>query len=224
MSRKFCPKCGKTAEKFYENLCKDCFLSKISFSKLIPDRIVIKRCKSCNRTFSDNRAASVENALESILSNLLIQPEIKKAIYRIEDKKVHINLNLKIADLEKTEEKISNLIIKKITCRACSMRSIGYYQSILQVRAPENLLGKISKEIEERINILSQYDNLAFISRYEEVANGFDVYIGSKRSALEIAKNLKNKLKANIKISRKLSGSIRGKKVYKDTILVSIGG
>lgn len=224
MSKKFCPKCGKTTERFYENLCKDCFLSKLSFSNLIPNKIVVRKCKICNRFFSKNRIVeNVENAVELVLADLLIESKIKSATYRIDNNKVHISLITKVYGLEKTEEKVLSLIVKQIICKSCSMKSVGYYQSILQVRAPDNLLESVSKEVQHGIEFLSQYDELAFISKCERVAKGYDFYIGSKRSASEIAKNLKKKFNAKLKVSRKLSGSIRGKRVYKDTILISIG-
>ncbi|MEM5772711.1 MAG: NMD3-related protein, partial [Candidatus Aenigmatarchaeota archaeon] len=77
-------------------------------------------------------------------------------------------------------------------------------------------------EIENQINYLSQYDKLSFISKFEETKNGFDVFVGSKNSANQIARILKAKYKAKLKITKKLAGRIKGKKVYRDTILISI--
>lgn len=224
MRKKFCPKCGKQTDKFYVRLCKNCFLSEVSVLKNIPNKIILKKCKSCEKIFVDNKIADdVENALDLFLMEILKQPEIYSATYRVEGNKVHVNLKLKLDDLEKTEEKISELIVKKITCKSCSMKSVGYYQSILQIRAPQIQIDEILEEVENQINLLNKYDNLAFISKIDKKTEGIDVYIGSKSVAMQIAKNLKNRFSANIKISRKLSGSISGKKVYRDTILVSVG-
>lgn len=222
--KKFCPKCGKSIEKLYGNLCKDCFLSKISFSKKLPDKIILRRCRSCEKIFAGKKnATSIENAIDLILSDLLKQPEVHAANYRVAGSKIHISLTLKVNDLQKTEEKVSNLIIKSISCGYCHMKSTGYYQSILQLRAPKDLLNEILEEIENQIEFLSQYDNLAFISKIERKPDWLDVYIGSKRAATQISKYLKNKFKASIKISRKLRGYISGKRVYRDTMLITIG-
>jgi nonsense-mediated mRNA decay protein 3 len=224
MRKKFCPKCGKITEKFYKNLCRDCFLEKVSVKEEIPSKIVIKRCKLCGKFYVKKRAVeSLENSIDTILSELLEQPEIHSATYRIENKNVHINLTLKILGLEKKEEKVSSLIIKNIICKACSMRSTGYYQALLQIRLPKNLKDIVLKEVKTQIDFLNKYDRLAFISKLDKKPKGVDIYIGSKSSAMQIARYLKSRFKAKIKISRKLSGSIRGKRVYRDTILVSIG-
>jgi len=82
---------------------------------------------------------------------------------------------------------------------------------------------EILDDVETQMELMRKYNSLSFVSKMDKVAGGVDLYIGSKEVANQIAKNLKNKFKANIKISRKLSGYIRGKKTYRDTILVSVG-
>jgi len=223
MRKKFCPKCGKESERLYGNLCKECFLKEISFIHLIPKRFLIKKCKSCERYFFENkRTESLEEMVESILSKLLSKKEIRDVSYRIQNNKLYVSLHIKINDLEKTESIVSNLVIKKITCRECALKSLGYYQVIIQVRAPENLLDKIIKKIAKSVE-RKKSEKFAFISKMEKFPKGFNIYIGSKRLARKITKELKKEFNAKIKISRKLSGSIRGKRVYKDTILVLIG-
>jgi NMD protein affecting ribosome stability and mRNA decay len=222
MGEKFCPKCGKKAEKLYEGLCEVCFLSKFSLSKKLPDKITIKQCKFCGKFFLGNHSGSIENLIEAFLQDFLKEEELTSISYRIAENKLFLTLNLKINELEKTEEKEVDLIIKRITCQTCAMKNSGYFQAIIQIRAPENLLPEIKKEIEDQINYLSQYDNLAFISSFQEVKNGFDVFVGSKASAQQVARTLKLKYKAKIKITRKIAGKLKGKKVYRDTILISI--
>jgi nonsense-mediated mRNA decay protein 3 len=223
MRKKFCPKCGKEVDQLYRNLCENCILSKISITDKIPNKTVIGRCKICSKVYAaDKGFNSVESAVGSALSKVLKQKEIKDANYRIENNKIHLSMILEVEGLEKQEEKNINLIVKSITCNQCSMKSIGYYQSIIQIRAPERLLDPIQKEIEKQISSFKS-DRLAFISKTQQVKNGLDLYLGSKQVANQIAKRLKEKFKANIKISRKLSGVISGKTVSRDTILVSIG-
>jgi NMD protein affecting ribosome stability and mRNA decay len=224
MKKKFCPKCGRETEKFYDKVCKYCFISELSVVKKLPDKLTIRSCKSCGKFFiNDKPANSVEEALDFILSELLKEKEIKNATYEIKNGKAKVSVSLKLDDAEKSEEKVLSLVSKTILCKSCSMKSSGYFQTTLQIRAPEKLLGLLQAEIENQIDFLNQFDKLAFISSMEATKNGFDVYIGSKSAASRIAKKMKNKYKANIKVSRKLSGSISGKRVYRDTILIAIG-
>jgi len=222
MRKKFCPKCGRETEEFYNGLCLDCYLPKFSIISKLPEKLIIKECRLCGKFFINGSSDSIENLIESFLGNLLQQKEILSVSYRITKDKVFLTLKLKFSGLEKTEEKTINLNFKKIICQTCSMKESGYFQATLQVRAPENLLPKILDEIESQINYLNQFDKLAFISSSQKVKNGFDILIGSKNSAKRIAKTLQLKYRANIKISRKLSGSIKGKKAYRDTILVKV--
>lgn len=222
MREKFCPKCGKKAETLHEGLCESCFLSKFSVAEKIPGKIVIRECKSCGRFFFKNYSGLREDVIEKILQDFLKKEELVSISYRISDNKLHLSLLLKINGLEKREEKTLDLIAKRIICQACSMKASGYFQAILQVRAPLELLREIKEEIESQIDYLNQYDELAFISKAEEIGSGLNFFIGSKKSANQIARSLKTKYRAKMKITRKLAGRIKGKKVYRDTILISI--
>lgn len=223
MRKKFCPKCGKITERLYDNVCRNCFLEKISAIEKLPDKISVKICKSCGKFFVDEKAAdSLYKALDVALKNILKQPEIASASYRISGNKLHVNIVLKIQDVQKSEEKIMILHTKNTICNLCSMRSGAYYQAIIQLRSSSGRADKILKEIENNISAMNKKDHFAFISKIDEKSNGYDLYIGSKNAASQIAKMMKNKYKAKIKISSKLSGVIKGKKAYKNTILISV--
>ena len=225
MRKKFCPKCGKETEKFYGKVCENCVLSGLSVIQKLPDKIIIKACKSCDKLFvEDKSVGSAEDAVDFILSELMKQKEVKSANYEMENSKLKIVVTLKIGETEKTEEKILDLFSKTILCKSCHMKTSGYFQTVLQIRAPEKLLNALQEEIENQIQFLYKFDKLAFISSIEKTKNGFDVYIGSKSAAKNITGKLKNRYNATTKFSRTLSGKISGKKVYRDTILISIGG
>lgn len=223
MKKKFCPKCGKATEKFYNRLCADCFLAKISVADKLPRKIVVKRCKRCNRFFVGKKIAeTAEEAIDFILMKFLERLDIKEIDYRISGNKIFLNAIVAIDDLERLEEVEVRLKEKLITCQYCAMKRTKYYNAILQIRAPKHMMDEILNEVERQIASFKQ-DRLAFISDIEKRARGIDVYIGSKSAAVNIAKRLKNKFKARIKISRKIGGVKKGRIVYRDTILVLIG-
>jgi NMD protein affecting ribosome stability and mRNA decay len=223
MSKKFCPKCGRETEKFFENLCEECFSKNISLYKKLPTKIFLKTCRMCGKIFLDKHSAeTIEKVIDKFLSEILNKKEVESASYRISDGLVLLTIIEKIGGAVKTEEIRMKIFKKNIICKYCAMKSVKYYRSKLQLRAPENLLEKIFNELEHHLNAINKNDNLSFISSLEKVRGGYDILIGSKSAAMKIAKLFKIKYKANIKISRKLSGYIRGKKAYKDTILISI--
>ncbi|MEM7826451.1 MAG: NMD3-related protein, partial [Candidatus Aenigmatarchaeota archaeon] len=117
MREKFCPKCGKRTEKFYENLCAECFLSSFSISKLLPEKIVVRRCKSCEKFFLKNFFGSKEEVIENFLKKFL-EKHVDSISYRIFENHIELNLKKKFYDLEKSEEKTIQLIEKRILCKA----------------------------------------------------------------------------------------------------------
>jgi len=224
---KFCPKCGKQTENFYSSTCKNCFLEKLSTADKVPDRVVLRQCKNCGKIYAnDDFAETIEGALDILLRELLQDKQMQllhSASYRIEGKKVHITLMMRVEDLEKIEKKDAELVVKAIICRNCAMQGSGYFQSILQLRAPKELVGVMFDEVQQQIEFLSHYDQHAFISKIEQKKEGINLYIGSKRVTMRIAKNIKNKFNASIVVSRKLAGKEQGQKVYRDTVLVRLG-
>ena len=223
MRKKFCPKCGIETEEFISSVCRDCFLKKFSIIEKLPDKIAIKNCSSCGKFYIDNQSAfTTEKTLELFLGKLLKFKEVIDASYRIHAGKLHLTVEIHSGGADKTEVKEIVLVEKKIICKSCGMKFSGYFNSIIQLRCPEEKSDRIKEEIHRMIEILNKSDKLSFISNDEEVVNGLDFYIGSKASANKIANELKKRYRAKIKISRKLSGSKGGKSIYRDTLLVSI--
>ena len=221
MRKKFCPKCGREVEKLHDGLCEKCFLEKTKLE--IPEKIALKECKRCGKIYFDkNSAETVEGAVDKVLTKILEKPDIQSATYRIKGDKIHVALNLKYGDLEKPEERIILFVLKKITCKSCSMVAVGYYQSIIQLRVPEKLIEKIVEDMQQQVENFRECDAMAFISKIERKKEGVDIYIGSKSVAKKLAKCIKTKFKAKIKISNKLGGFVDGRQVFRDTILISI--
>jgi nonsense-mediated mRNA decay protein 3 len=100
------------------------------------------------------------------------------------------------------------------------MKNSGYRQAILQLRTRFN--EKILKEI-ERIVKNEKKDFYSFISRIEEKKEGIDVFLGSKNVAYKILKFLEKNYKIEYKISKKLVGMKKGKRVYLHTISIKNG-
>jgi len=157
-----------------------------------------------------------------MLSKLLEKPEVESASYRISGGAIYVTLNMKVSGVVKIEEKEIKLNEKNILCEYCGMKASKYYQSTLQIRADENILEKVIEDVVKHADFMNKHDKFAFVSSIEKVRGGFDILLGSKQAAAKIANNLKKKYHADIKMSSKLSGYIKGKTAYKDTILVSI--
>jgi len=221
--KKFCPKCGKETD-LYDGFCDKCRLTKLSFVFKLPDVIKIKKCKYCENFFVEKKEFdSIEDVLDNIL-NVLKQPDVKNATYRIVNNKLHVTLAIKHDNLEKSESKEINIFIRDTVCYVCSMENSGYYQTIIQLRMPDSILKNVLDFIFKEIDRMHKNDKFAFISSTKKTKDGTDLYIGSKHAANKISNNVKIKYKTSVKVTSKLSGAISGKKAYKDTILISIDG
>lgn len=213
MLKKICPVCGKEVEIFIEGICIDCFRNDFIKKQKIPEKFRIYQCKFCGK-YSLTKKYLFED-LESAI-NHLIKHSIKIEGFRIEfDEKIKVYKdNLLIFSHP------SEIEIKPFTCKFCSMKNSGYRQAILQLRTRFN--EKILKEI-ERIVKNEKKDFYSFISRIEEKKEGIDVFLGSKNVAYKILKFLEKNYKIEYKISKKLVGMKKGKRVYLHTISIKNG-
>lgn len=216
---KFCPKCGRQTDKFYDSLCKDCFLQKIKLLDL-PEKITIRHCKICGKFFGTDKSELIlELAINDALSKLLTQKNIQSASYRIEGNKIYSEVVVESDGLRKAFDLDFNLIEKATICKFCSMKLSGYFNTIIQIRNGDKAK-KILEEINSEIAKLNKKDEFAFISKIENLKNGVDVYIGSKSAANKVVNFLKTKHKFKTKITRRQHGQQEGKNVYRDTILI----
>ncbi|HLC59000.1 MAG TPA: NMD3-related protein [archaeon] len=227
MSNKFCPKCGKETEDFHDNLCSECYLKPKTTSDKFPSSFSVKRCGICKRYLSlseGKQHKSMDEAIEDDISKILNKPNISSANFHVDAKRNKVVLTVKtmFGSLEKEETEEINLSRKTIRCKFCQMKISGYYQSVLQLRLPKEIMESAVDEIVKQLSFANQLDPQSFISKMQRINDGVDLYIGSKKAANDIVKSLKNEMRIKTKFSKKLGGKLRGKDVYRDTILITI--
>jgi nonsense-mediated mRNA decay protein 3 len=126
------------------------------------------------------------------------------------------------------EFEISVRLIPTI-CPSCLLMKSKYYEATLQVRTPsakmpneqkEKLMSQIFSWVEED----SKRDRQAFISKCEDKPEGFDVYLGSRRTAYSIVSRLKTLKGTSIRETYKIGkvDKSTGKRKGKATILVRL--
>jgi nonsense-mediated mRNA decay protein 3 len=223
LKTKFCPKCGREADRLFDGMCLDCFFEKKGVAK-IPAEIVVNRCKYCGRYFARNLMGErVEDVIDTTVKKMFNAgaKHVKVMNYRVRNGKVYVSLKLDFDGAQKSEEHVIEINEHPVACQYCSMAETHYYNAILQIRAPAELIDEI---LEEVINIVNRMksDRFAFISKIKRVKYGLDIYIGSKVVAAKIGKYLKNRFNAETKTTRKISGRKKGREVYKNTILILI--
>jgi len=227
MSKKFCPKCGKATDSFHDSLCGECFLEDKSSVHELPKSVKVRRCKICGRFSSSENGAwfdSMESAVEDEFKKLSGRPRISSVNFHIDSRsnRVFVTVRSEFDGLEKEEAKELDLSLKAIACKYCFMKGTGYHQAVLQMRLPKELMGDVLDEVVKQLSIMNYSDPQAFVSKIERKGEGVDLYIGSKKAAKRIVGMLRKDLNVKTKMSNKLAGKLKGKDVYRDTILVTI--
>ncbi|MCD6474351.1 MAG: hypothetical protein J7K47_05560 [Thermoplasmata archaeon] len=212
-----CVECGKETEKLYNGLCIDCYLKKKRFFD-IPSQVLIKVCRNCG-------AYSIDGEWKHERLENIIEEYFRKNIRHEIDCKLEIDFENRIARCtgyfegrKIIEERKFEIRFKKRLCEKCSLKKGGYFEAILQIRK-KDLSKKLEKEMEEVITKRVEEGN-SFIMKKERVEEGLNYYIGSKKVAHSIARELKNFYKAEYKSSSSLVGMKDGVEVYRDTYLV----
>ena len=213
-----CVECGKKTEKLYNGLCLDCYLRSKKFFHF-PSRIVVRVCRNCGAYKIDGewRHESLEKIVEEYIRKNIkgidcnLEIDFEKGIARctgnFEGRKI-------------VEEGRFEIVIRKRLCEKCSLMKGGYFEAILQIRK-KNLSKKMEKEMEDIIKKRVEDAN-SFIMKKERVEEGLNYYIGSKKVAHSIARELKNVYKAEYKSSSSLVGMKDGVEVYRDTYLIRL--
>ncbi len=233
MTTLFCPKCGKDADVFYDNVCKHCFIKDkkllecpaVLFSKICPVcGSVYKRGKWSTR--EDESQTIIECAKESLkLDNLVSNLELTLSPKRLDYSRyrVHIDAKAKIKGMPVEIEQDTEVRISWETCDTCSRISGGYFEGIVQIRAEKRIPAKEElgrcKEIAESVSARSQEkgDRLAFIAKTEELGEGTDFYVGSIKLGKQICRAIIDVFGGKFTESPKLVGQKNGEDLYRIT-------
>ena len=92
------------------------------------------------------------------------------------------------------EEHLFSAELKWITCEDCQAIRTGSYQAKVQIRGlRDNEIDAFANEIADIVEKLEGKDvSGAFITKIESVKRGLDLYLGSKKLALEISKHFRS--------------------------------
>lgn len=189
-----CPLCGKKSE--VGMFCSDCYLKK-NLKMELPSLIEVPYCKRCMSYLMGGKWSKVsdEDDIAAKAAERLLKTNMpgfeKSDLIKInaekEMKEYKVTATVIAGDSEIKARSIVRL--KKVTCPDCSRMAGGYYEAVLQLR------GDIEKKTLEKIvgDLKKHKDTHAFISGIKEVMGGYDVYVGSKKSAEKIVSSFRGK-------------------------------
>ena len=189
-----CPLCGRKSEVGL--FCSECYLKK-NLKVELPGVIELTRCKGCNAFLLGGRWVKSMTEEDAIMR--ATQAALKTNVKRLEktgaisieaekaqkgyDATVTIGLG------ESEIKKRARVDIKTVACPDCSRKAGGYFEAVLQLR------GAVGKRTVEQIieNVRKHKDRFSFVADVKRVRGGYDIYLGSKKSAEKIVREYRGK-------------------------------
>jgi nonsense-mediated mRNA decay protein 3 len=244
---RFCPVCGKATDELVDNFCKDCFLKERD-PVTLPERMETRICRGCLKhqrqgrwtylsgDFEEviERAASRE-VMKSLKTRDLQKPEVEVLVGHGKETSpttVSVPVELKVSGVlkgvEVSAEVETTVVVRAELCPNCARQSGSYYEAVIQIRGPggagvdPGILEKIKEAIDLMVDGYGQEDPRGFITDIKELKEGVDYYLGSKKMARKIVRNLKTSYGGEMKETASLVGQRDGKGLYRSTILLRL--
>ena len=185
---KTCPYCGKSEElpsrPFIGSFCLDCYSQNRQIYE-IRKPLAVDRCARCKRLRLNGKWEEGTDAgmAELIGGRMRSQFKFKVKPVQIDEEKnkalVSLVATFEVAPGAKVEKHISQYVdVSVTTCEECSRRSSGYFESIIQLRGPEN---KVEREAKYLLQLVEKFGS--FVAKVEVLKEGIDLYVGNDRAA-----------------------------------------
>jgi NMD protein affecting ribosome stability and mRNA decay len=120
MNSMMCPRCGKYAEKLYNNLCISCYLERLPTQK-----IRIRKCRICQRYFASNKIFELKDDAINLYKKKFLSKKLLNMINYLTNEKMEV-------------------IEKEFICNECRKFVSRKVEAILQLRG-ENVEEIVNK-------------------------------------------------------------------------------
>lgn len=221
---KFCPKCGREAEKLYGNkkkLCADCYGQTYNLIEL-PSTVELTVCPVCGRLRKKGEwleEYTLQDQLAARFSEFS-EPEVELELQYWEgDEKMFVRVHTFKGEIESSQD--TELKIHNQTCDTCSKFEGGFYKVKMQLRGDVDL-ERVAEELAEKAAETTNEDRKDFLSNIDKHRDGVDFYLSTEKIAGELLNSLKSRHDPEVKRSYELVGQEDGQKVYRNVISVRL--
>ncbi len=208
---KVCPGCGveSSKKKFAGEFCIDCFSARVKLE--VPRVATITQCRSCGRIKEGNAwVAGNERNIEKFV--------LAKVKGKFSNARVELEPAPKIIFLvdigDSFVEIARNFELRRDggTCTDCGRKAGGYFEAIIQLRGDFEKIARAQGKLERKLG------GGAAITRVEELREGVDLYVSSKKATgLALSE-----LGLGFTTSNKLFGVRDGQRIYRTTFCVRV--
>jgi nonsense-mediated mRNA decay protein 3 len=231
---KFCPKCGKETDDFFDAVCKDCFRQGKTLLEPASVAVSLNVCTHCGDYFKGKERTNIEALVEDAVRRAIKKKHGPDCVVDISElriefpenernARVFLTVKTKIQGVGMEEQGEIAVILKRETCERCSRIAGGYYAAIVQIRADYRVPTDDELTTAEDIAVSSLGED-DFVSRKQMLKEGLDIYVSSAEYGYRISRAVVKKLGGSFSESRKLYGRKDGRDIYRVTFLVRLPG
>ncbi|MBA5942833.1 MAG: hypothetical protein H0M93_05910 [Methanophagales archaeon] len=249
---KFCPKCGRQTDEFFDSLCKDCFRQGITLLGSDSDsdsdsdsgsassvEVIspgISLCTYCGFFFKGTERTSIEAMVDGSVRKAIrkkygsdcsveikcLRTEFKEGARRA---RVSLIVNAELKGVEIEERGEVAVVLNRGICERCSRIAGGYYAAIVQIRAEWRVPTDAELAVADEIAYSpSSLGDADFVSKEERLKEGLDIYVSSMDCGRRISSTIVEKLGGSFSESRKLYGRKDGRDIYRVSFSVRLPG
>ncbi|MFA5931400.1 MAG: 60S ribosomal export protein NMD3 [archaeon] len=217
---KFCAKCGKSTDAIIGGICSDCYLKRHDLFTV--KDINIEKCVKCGKIHFKGKWTSISN--EEIANEVSSKIKLN---YDLDQPKIFVELT-PITDIDFSARitvtgflegilveqfRTTEVSLNKVSCDSCMKLVSNYREAIIQLRATTQSEADAMLEVaRELLRIEAAKDSLSAIIKTFGIKNAYDLWIGSNKGAIKVARKLAKLYKTKIIASKKLIGEDDGKK------------
>ncbi len=242
--KRFCYSCGaleSESNPLVGGLCRGCLSSK---PLLLLPKLEVVTCPRCGAVRVGG--SWLESGLEEVMRGLVLSrlkvakltnntwefvPLTQASGVQVEvgigegktGLRVTVRARMRLGEkqaLPLQQELVTNVPLRRETCKICRLKAGGYYEAILQVRGKD--VARIRRLVEEEAKLASREDGRAFLTKVEEVEGGVDFYLSSAALARRLGRTLKLVHGAQLSESAKLVGQAGGRRRYRVSVLARL--
>jgi len=251
---KFCPKCGRQTNEFFDSLCEGCFRegitllgfgsdsdsgsgsrsrSKSSVPVVSPG---ISLCTYCRFLFKGTERTSIEAVVDDLVRKAIrkkygsdCSAEIECLRTELEEgecrARVSLIVNAELKGVEIEEQGDIAVLLNRGICEQCSRIAGGYYAAIVQLRAEWRVPTDTELAVADEIaDSRSSLGEADFVSKVERLRAGLDLYVSSIDCGRKISSRIVEKLGGSVSESSKLYGRKDGRNIYRVSFSVRLPG
>jgi nonsense-mediated mRNA decay protein 3 len=227
--KKFCAKCGKETSALIKGVCSDCYLEKRELFSL--EKPTFSVCKTCGKFISHNKWFPLNESTISTdmmkrirYDHELVDPKPFVEVNQMVDSEVLsfevvVKVQGFIEGVLVEEEKEFILRVKPTTCDACMKLNANYREAVVQIRAPKTDAKKIYDAALAMLGKEHVNNSLSGTSKVIDIPQGYDLWIGDKKVATKMVRQLSKTFDLEIISSKKIIGEEggRGNFIYRFT-------